>query len=578
MPLSNLSSRRSQIVGAVFALFALSMTAPAQGLPPGRAWMPTDRLAKPGYLYLAGPRLETDTLGTPAAFVAAVFGPEGDAIVGYGWRGDRWTETWQIDREPGYLWPVLAPRGQQYLVWVDYAPVPERPGPYARLLMAEVLSDGVGTIDTLAIVHDKTVQYAAAVSPQRRWVLADEPLRGLRLFYSDSPHVWGELPVSGSGAGGLAATALEDSTVLLAAANGPITWGIVRGSTWAGGVQPIPENSAYTPRFRPRPSGGQWLGWAPIDETAAMITFRDGAWSAPETLRCFYRSGGQHFSNCVDLSRDPGEYPAVAWSAEHSGSITVCACMPSDTGFTLADELEGSLTDGCPTVARDTNGDVWVAWWRYFQGLSWTHTYTSALATAPRVTGAGRERTISWALSEPAPGSWWTVQRCGNHGPRPLGWRPRVWDADGEFLDVARVRAGEGLEMAWIDDSPPAGVLRYRIRRDCVDQRYEWLSEEASWPPQNLKPRPIRLAARGMGIERGLELVGAAGGEFVVQVFDIQGRLVHRQRDRAEADESKTFRLGLGARGSTLRSGVYFIRVRDALGNESNAVKTVLLK
>jgi len=184
-----------------------------------------------------------------------------------------------------------------------------------------------------------------------------------------------------------------------------------------------------------------------------------------------------------------------------------------------------------------------------------------------------------WSLSEPVPGSWWTVQRLGGHARAAPGGPARVESgADGSFEDVARVRAGEDSYLSWVDDSPPGGLLRYRIRRDCVDKHYEWLSDEATWPPQVRKPRAVRLAARDAGVGNELELEGAAPGALDVRVYDVQGRLVHRQSEMATEGETKVFRLGLGVQGATLRSGIYFIRVRDALGQESNAVKTVLLR
>jgi hypothetical protein len=378
--------------------------------------------------------------------------------------------------------------------------------------------------------------------------------------------VWGELPVYGSASNGLGMTALDDTTVLvaMAAIGQPISWGIVRGSTWVGGAGPLPNRYAYSPVFRPRPSGGQWLEWgSAYEEHAGIVTYRDGAWSAPETLRCAHRAPGQHFANSGYLSRDSGEYPAVAWATELSGALTICACMPTDSGFTVADELDNSLTDGVPTVARDANGDVWVAWWRYYRGMYWTHTYTSATSGAPRVVGHGRNRAVAWTLSEPAPESWWAVLRARGDEP---------------FDQVARVRAGPGAEMSWADASPPAGVLRYRIRRESVDQRYEWLSEEATSPPHSMKPRPSLRLASPVWASAEVEVSDAAAGTLELRVFDVQGRQVHEQSEVASGYGADRFRLELGAESRGLASGIYFVRARDALGNETAAVKFARLR
>jgi hypothetical protein len=409
------------------------------------------------------------------------------------------------------------------------------------------------------------------------------PNLSLRVFYSDTFRVWREVQAYGLGNYGVALATLDDTTALAAWANPyeGFKWGTLRGTRWEfGGVLPggaIPNR----PRFRRRPSGGQWLAWGTSRPEIYLATFRDGAWSETQALECSYREGpySQHLSGDPDLSRDDAEYPVIAWDAKYFGGSRICVCVPTDSGYGVAESLEGVPGGVLPSVARDRNGDVWVAWWEEFGPLRWQHSYTSALASAPRIVGAGRHRALAWSLSEPAPGSWWTVQRSGGHARAGPGGPPRAENgADGSFEDVARVRAGEDSDLSWVDDSPPGGVLRYRIRRDCVDNRYEWLSDEATWPPQVRKPRAVRLAARGASDGNELELEGAAPGTLDVRVYDVQGRLVHRQSEMATAGESKVFRLGLGMQGATLRSGIYFIRVRDALGQESNAVKTVLLR
>lgn len=582
MPLSKRgrSSWRTRSTGTAVVLLSLFVTVPARSLPPGRSWTPTASLGLPGFSYLAGARLETDALGIPLLFAApVVLSPFSTALTGFRWADSTWTQNWFLDREPGGNATVLAPRGEEHLLWFDFTPVPSRPGPYGYLLMAQVLGDSVGAVDSVAVVHDGTSLYAGAVTKRRRWVAADENGR-VRLFYSDTSHAWRELPINEYAGSGVAITVLDDTTAIVAftGTGHVVNWGIARGQSWTRGLPGLPDPRAWTPFFRPRPSGGQWLAWAAfdVDERVGMAAYRDGAWSAPETLRCVYRTPGQHISNSIELSRDEGEYPAVVWSSEVSGAV-VCACIPSDSVYGVAEELEDSRTDGIPTVARDANGDVWVAWWAYYRGTSWVHTYTRAITSAPRVVGAGRHRALAWTLSEPAPGSWWTVQRAGGYRPRRFGGPPRAPE-DETFDEVARVRAGEDTEMSWTDDSPPAGRLRYRIRRDCVDKRYEWMSEEATWPPQFRKPRAVRLAAEGVGIGSELRLSDASPGAFDVLVYDVQGRLVHRQSEVAASGEVKVFRLGLGEGASPLRPGIYFIQARDALGQESNAVKTVLLR
>src|SRR5262249_43557094 len=116
-----------------------------------------------------------------------------------------------------------------------------------------------------------------------------------------------------------------------------------------------------------------------------------------------------------------------------------------------------------PTVVRDRNGDVWAAFWRLtMSGIFITHTYTRATTTRPVVSAQGSHQLVQWTLSEPAPETWWAVLRSVDGGPYEL---------------ASRVRAGAGVQMSWDDSLPPSGTLSYRIRRECVDTRFEWLSD-----------------------------------------------------------------------------------------------------
>ena len=233
----------------------------------------------------------------------------------------------------------------------------------------------------------------------------------------------------------------------------------------------------------------------------------------------------------------------------------------------IADELADSFTDGLSTVARDVNGDVWVAWWRYVRGMYWTHTYTSAIAGTPRLVGHGRNRVVAWALSEPAPESWWAVLRARGNGP---------------FEEVARVRAGPEVEMSWADDSPPAGILRYKVRRESLDKRYEWLSDEVSAPVGVPQPSPVgerlQLARASGNPSTGpvrLQVLNAPPGGLRVQIYDLRGRLLLEEHHTAGGLGQDSIVVDL-ARASPA-PGLYFLRVLDAAGRASPSVKFVFL-
>jgi hypothetical protein len=150
--------------------------------------------------------------------------------------------------------------------------------------------------------------------------------------------------------------------------------------------------------------------------------------------------------------------------------------------------------------------------------MFFTHTYTVATSSAPTVSSASPSaallgqpaRTVRWTLSEPAPETWWAVLAARDGGP---------------YEEVARVRAALAVDMEWIDSSPPAAEIRYRIRRESVDKRYELLSEEVVWEDPtatelalvsaNAEPNHVLLRWQGAGagsLEATVERRGESTG------------------------------------------------------------------
>jgi hypothetical protein len=236
------------------------------------------------------------------------------------------------------------------------------------------------------------------------------------------------------------------------------------------------------------------LAWVTKDRHIEIATYDGTAWSPIDSLYCDYVDTvlpDMHSSDGLDMSRDGLEYPVIGWNAfdGRTGVAGICVCIPSEDGYGRAEEIRAPGDKGGFSVARDRNGDVWVAWsiFRSIGPLHWVHTYTSAVCTPPTVTEDGGALDVAWSLSEPAPGSWWAVLRA-------VG--------EGAFESVARVQAGEGLEMSWVDEEAPTGqLIRYRIRRECVDTRYQWLSEASDAPVPTLlslvgveaKPGEVKL-------------------------------------------------------------------------------------
>ncbi len=566
---------RSAALVALSAV-AIAGVARADGLPPGRAWTAATTLIEPGFGYVAFPRLERDTTGTPELYAIARWGPGGakDAF-GYRWADSTWQRTWSLGRGTGALWPVQSPPGLTYLVWSRLAVVYEL---RTSMHMARVVADSVWAPDSVTEVSYAVTEYAGAASRRRHWLLVED--RGyrelpdsLRLYYSDGGLSYTNVPLHApTNNYGLTLGVLDDTTAIVAWAAGwdiGVKWGIARGDDWQEGPL-IPDPGPQRPRLRARPGGRQWLAWVIPWAPHVRITSFDGtAWSEPESLGCAYLNGTQfHGGFGAEMSRDGDEYdyPVVVWdSQDWGGNDNICICVPSDSGFGHAVELAEGLNGGLPNVVRDRNGDIWVAWMmtNYVGGVRWLHSYTTATTDTPRVAAAGRLRQVRWALSTSAPRSWWAVERA---------------DGDGGFVQVARVRAGPDSLMGWTDTTAPAGMVRYRIRRESVDRRYEWWSAATRWPAQGLGPWVLRVSANPASTQVAFEVMDAIAGALEVRLYDLQGRVVWRERRMSAGAGRDAFTIALPPAGGRIRAGIYFLRARDASGRESATAKVAVVQ
>jgi hypothetical protein len=218
-----------------------------------------------------------------------------------------------------------------------------------------------------------------------------------------------------------------------------------------------------------------------------------------------------------------------------------------------------------PWIARDENGDVWLAWSKLFpDSVYWLHTYATSTCDAPVLEDAGGHPRLRWTLSERTPESAWRVLRSADDGP---------------YEPLARVIAKDSLGLVWEDTTAPAGArLRYRIRRECRDVRYLWESGASTeWLPRT---RRLGLALRSANpVREGLELelTGAASGPVEVRLLDLQGRTMAVRSARASGLGRD--RIALAAADlPRVRPGLYLVRVRATGGAESAALKVALLR
>ena len=358
----------------------------------------------------------------------------------------------------------------------------------------------------------------------------------------------------------------DESAIVVYAGESGLGWAVAQGDQWIeqGILDPRPLQAIH-PRFAFRHSGGLWLMWSDR-RWVHLSSYVNGEWSRGDSIQCIHPSGQTFIPAWNDLTHDAEERPILAWIDVGFGTTfrdVGCVAFPTDSGWTQGEEIPGSDNIFLsPYICQDLNGDVWASWRvRAAVKNRWTHTYVKAISSAPQVAGAGRNRAVTWTLSEPTPQSWWAVLRARNDGP---------------VEQVARLQAGPTVEMSWNDTSPPAGVLRYRIRRESVDARYRWESEEAFWPPKNGRALKLARTSGASSIDGKLELAGAEAGAFHVTVYDIQGRVVVEQIARAGGTGTDTVRIDLGDRG--LPNGIYFASVKDASGQVSNPLKLVILR
>lgn len=553
------------------ALFSVQ-AGPVWSLPPGRAWTAVDTLSLPQFETLTAPRLDTDASGVPVLF-GSIFDSGGNNAGRFDWADSSWELSWLLGQGANFLWPVLSPPGEIYLLWRG-ADLNTR----NYLFFARAFRDSASWPDTVARVDGSANMYSAAVTPTRTWVVVSDwvPQTSkyqLRLLYSTAPASWREIPVEGDGNAGVAVAALDDTSALVvwAGDNAGLRWGVARGQNWSAGPNPLAGTLSNSPRLRPRPIGGHWLIWATKYPYIGMASNDQGSWSEPESLRCAYADSIAIYpsSDSDDLSRDGAEYPVVAWSAFSTltGISTICVSVPTDSGYGLADEIRSPADDIGAQAARDRNGDAWVAFWSYsFDGIFWAHTYTKAISTPPTVTTEANGLQVSWTLSEPSPETWWAVLRSENQAP---------------FETRARVRAGSSVQMSWVDMAAPNGIpLRYRIRRESVDARFRWETSETVGVVGQPVGGKLRLSIQGANPLAGrIEILvqGAARGSIELGLFDLQGRRILSRS--TEAGGSGRDSVSIDLRGDLLiPSGVYWIKGIDAQGRISEPVKLVYLR
>lgn len=554
---------------AMTTAVAWSWVSISEALPAGRAWAEVDTLHL-GIHFLGGPRLAM-LKGERLRLVASGI-TDPPSTLTYQWDRDHWELDRRIEYGSNFLWPFLSDGDEEHLVWKGIVPT----GPFGNdtyLFYMQTLPELMPRADTLALTRSRSLEYAGASGPFMRWVLHDD-FGNLRLFRSSRPGgAWSEMEMPGNGSYGTTIAALDDTSALAVWANVfEIQSAIIRGSEVQ--LVPVPQNLEKEvperPKLRWRPAGGHWMAWA-MKLPYVKITHFDGtSWAVPESIHCNYTSGNpaSYIGQSPDLSQDSYDRPVVAWSAYGSnGRSVICVSCPTESGYPIAEELPVSHDGFLASPARDENGDVWLSWWKYYDGAFWTHSYTAVVVENALISPSPQGPRISWTLSGPAPESWWSILRSG---------------ADSTYAVVGRVRAGPTRTVEWTDASATPGFYLYRIRRDCKNSRYETLTDPipGTVDAQVSEPFGIRLEGGHPARQAArVRVVGAAPGPVIVEVFDVRGRRVASVEGNAGSEGVVSVNLAAdkGGFGGRPSAGLYFARARDARGQISSTLKLVYL-
>lgn len=546
-------------------------------MPPGRAWTPIDILKVNGHTYMAPDRFEPIRDGRIELVARGFLGPLGQRGYGLVWSDSAWKVRWTLNQPNYWIWPALTPPNQQMLVWKTTSPPVD--AYYNHLVTANVVGNSVTPPDTIARVSADALVYAGTSWGGHQWVaVRDQNFsvlgfpESLRIFRRDATGPWQR--TSGTGLqsfNGMRIAALDSSTVLVLSSeyHAGIHWGYLRDSTFEEQAPSLSQNPlAHIPSLRPRPGGGFIAAWQEFPDTSGQVVvrrFRSGIWGPRETLRVRLPFPVQHEFDQVELSAEGSETPALAWYAyatRQDVAYHIWTSFPTDSGFGIGERLEGSQEGVNPTLVRDENGDVWLAWWQFFEdGIFWVHSYTTARSSQPIMSETAGRPLLRWRLSEPAPETWWAVLRAEGPGP---------------FERVARVRAAADTTMLWADTSAPAGVsLRYAIRRECRDMRYQWTSAEAHWEPRGPSLAVVGKSSNPAADRIDFEVVGANLGALDVRLYDLQGREVLRQLVDAGGAGRDAASVPLNGH---LHAGLYLLRVRSADGRLSPAAKIAIVR
>lgn len=507
-----------------------------------------------------------------------MYGP-GKFPTGFEWADSSWRTRWRHQHDSFGLYDAPAPLGDEFFLWksqINWEWYQYHPWDY--MLASRVEGDSLAPPDTVARVDRASYHYAAAASSTSRWAAIwdwswDRFMHYFRFFSSDSVSggwIESETVIPDKrDSYGIAMTAVSDSVAMVAVAtDAQVHWGHLKSGVWTyGGVWSVPLIDQILSPFRPV-EDDFWIMWGASDRKVVVnrVT-RDGQKVEVDSVDAHYPPTTYQNTKNTALTQDlQRPRPLVCWMAYGDNGVEyLYVAWPNDSGWDVAEQVPGSATGGGQVIARDENGDAWLAWWNYVVGgILWTHTYVTATCDTPVVGERQAKPLVSWNLSEAVPESRWSV------------WRS---SGGADFDSIGVVTAARDTAMSFADSTAPSDApLRYRIRRESKDVRHRWLSAEAEWLPRGPQ---LAVALRGRNPIQSsldLEIFGAGAGEMRAELYDLQGRLVTTSRAAALGSGRDPLHVDFTNTPVAIRSGVYILRVRASDGRLSRGVKLAVIR
>ncbi len=582
-------SERASLRGMHF-VFVIAAVAATSGwvhaAPPGRAWTPIRGFVAAGHAGTMAQRFEPTTGGRIELVATGFGGPDSQRTYGFEWRDSAWVSRWGFSsaQSVARVLPLSNPDSIQMLT---YSATTGNTDCWFGVRF--VRGSDVTPVDSVGIRNCSSHAVSGAASRQLAWASAPEigpsgvgvllALRSKRRG-DTTQTTWTRIPPPPDGGRAHIIASLrpmDDTTCLVvwtqdADTGSGLWWGLIGEDRWVRApelVQFFYGGGFPVIRQRTADSLLVFYGSTAANSVYRVFSLADRAWGP---LVAVYWAVAedlprQHYFYETDGSQDGRPLPTLSAASYSSitGAQYAHVAVPDSGKYGTGEFIPGSRGAGPPFIARDENGDVWLAWSNLFpDSVYWLHSYATSTCEPPTIEDdAGRPR-LRWTLTERTPESAWRVLRSVDDGP---------------FEPLGREIAKDEVRMTWADSSaPPSARLRYRIRRECRDVRYLWESgESAEWLPRTSRLGVSLRSANPASDELRIELTGARTESIELRLLDLQGRTVAVHRTTTGGLGRDVVRLSL-SEIPRLRPGLYLLRATSSSGVQSAAVKVAVVR